>query len=412
MSERQVSVVIVSRNRPAALLHCLKGIEQQFYDPFEVVIVADPKGVAAIAGSIWAGAVKLVEFDRPNISAARNLGIEAAAGEIVAFIDDDAVPEPSWLGHLVAAFQQEDIAAAGGFVRGRNGISFQSKARFVDRVGDHRAIPMTEDAIAHPVPPEGQAVKTEGTNCAFRREWLCELGGFDPAFQFYLDETDLNLRLARAGAKTAIVPMAQVHHGFAASAQRHQSRMPRDLSEIGASQVVFLRKFAPEDRHEAALQNMRKDQRARLLRHMVAGRCEPGDVDRVLATLEAGFKAGETRSVQPLPKLGGASQAFKRFVPSRIFEGSSEIAGRIWSAGRLRRQAAQEVRNGRRVSLFLFSPTTMYHKVRFHPDGYWEQRGGIFGRSDRDQAIFQRETFNSRVIREMNRVQSFRKAED
>jgi GT2 family glycosyltransferase len=63
----------------------------------------------------------------------------------------------------------------------------------------------------------GFVVKTEGTNCAFRRDVLAGLGGFDPAFRYFLDETDVNLRLAEAGARTVIVPRALVHHGSAAS---------------------------------------------------------------------------------------------------------------------------------------------------------------------------------------------------
>ncbi|MCB2123539.1 MAG: glycosyltransferase, partial [Rhodobacteraceae bacterium] len=66
---------------------------------------------------------------------ARNLGLAAAAGEIVAFIDDDAVPEPRWLARLTAPFADPGIAAAGGFVVGRNGISFQWRASCADSHG-------------------------------------------------------------------------------------------------------------------------------------------------------------------------------------------------------------------------------------------------------------------------------------
>ena len=76
--------------------------------------------------------VKSVPFDTSNISAARNAGIAMAAGNVIAIIDDDAVPEPSWLTHLTAPFADPAVAASGGYVIGRNGISFQWKGRTVD----------------------------------------------------------------------------------------------------------------------------------------------------------------------------------------------------------------------------------------------------------------------------------------
>ena len=125
----RVSVVIVSRRRPALLRRCLLGLTQQDLPGFEVVVVADPAGIAAVQGF----AVKTVGFDEPNISAARNLGIAQAGGEVVAFIDDDAVPEPTWLSRLTVPFSDPAVIAATGFVRGRNGVSFQWKAPWARR---------------------------------------------------------------------------------------------------------------------------------------------------------------------------------------------------------------------------------------------------------------------------------------
>ena len=124
-----VSVVIVSRHRAPGLRRCLTGLAQLYYPNFEIVVVADPDGIAAARD--WAGdrPVKLAAFDEPNISTARNLGIAQAAGDLVAFIDDDAAPEPTWLDHLCAPFQDPKVAASGGFVRGRNGKSRQGLRR-------------------------------------------------------------------------------------------------------------------------------------------------------------------------------------------------------------------------------------------------------------------------------------------
>ena len=89
-----VSVVVVSRDRPGRVLSVCWAFLRSQYNAFEIVAVADAKGLAALDD--FKGKIKAVQFDDANISMARNIGIVHSAGEIVAFIDDDAVPEPTW----------------------------------------------------------------------------------------------------------------------------------------------------------------------------------------------------------------------------------------------------------------------------------------------------------------------------
>lgn len=408
MNADRVSVIVVSRHRPDALIRCLTAVEQLCFEPFEVIVVADPAGAQRLAQAGF-GSVKMVAFDEPNISAARNAGLSAAGGEISVFIDDDAVPEPTWLRHLVVPFAEALVAAAGGYVIGRNGISYQHRGRRVDGTGAHRPLQVArpEGEVFNTAP--GDAVKTEGTNCAFRTENLRAMGGFDPAFRFYLDETDVNLRLAAQSARVAIVPRAVVHHGFAASDRRRESRMPMTLHDVGASQAVFLRKHFSGD-PSPVLDAMRREQRARLLRFMVRGDCEPADVGRLLATLEAGFAEGRERELRPLQPIV-PDQSFKPFRPRRIFHGAENLAGRIWQTGSRRRDAAKMVAAGRRCSLYVFSPTARYHTVRFDSRGYWLQQGGLFGRSTRSDPFIKWFGFAARVAREVARVTPFRNCE-
>ncbi|MFU8880742.1 MAG: glycosyltransferase family 2 protein, partial [Rhodobacterales bacterium] len=263
MTQTSVSVVIVSRGRPAALSLCLRAVARLTHPAFEVIVVADPDGLSAVEGLEFSHMIKTVPFDEANISAARNRGVAQAAGQVVAFLDDDAVPEPRWLHHLVSAFDDPDVAAAGGYVRGRNGISFQWRGRILDQTGQAQNVALNSLNPTKLTPPPGWAVKTEGTNMAVRRDVLAQVGGFDPAFRFYMDETDLNMRLARLGHATAIVPLAQVHHGFAASAYRRPDRGVLDLQQIAASTAVFLRKHCPAHRHASLLQAAFKEQRTR-----------------------------------------------------------------------------------------------------------------------------------------------------
>lgn len=92
MSGLSVSVVIVSHGRPDALHVALTVAGQIDHANFEIVVVADRVSLAGLQDHPLAGQIKLVRYDYRNISAARNAGVDAAAGEIIAFIDADCVP--------------------------------------------------------------------------------------------------------------------------------------------------------------------------------------------------------------------------------------------------------------------------------------------------------------------------------
>lgn len=404
-----VSIVIVSRHRPKALRRCLLGISQLSYQLFEIVIVADPDTCAGLRSVPQAAHAKIHAFDDPNISAARNHGIRLAAGDIVAFIDDDSVPEYSWLTHLVAPFRDPTVMATGGYVLGRNGISWQSRAKTVDRAGRDAAIDIPDGRATVLTPTPDRAIKTEGTNMAFRRVPLAQIGGFDDRFRFFLDETDLNWRIGLIGWSTALVPNAVVHHGYLESARRRADRVPTNLTDVGASWGLFLNAYCHKDDIPTRWSDIQNNERARLLRHMVSGALEPGDVGRLMHSLQQGYysKANlfdnqKGSSMRPGPIETG-SEPFSP-CPGTNSDRSDVLAGRIWSLSKLRKQATGIAGSGHRVSLFCFSHTALYHRVRFTDQGYWEQTGGLFGRSLRDQPVFQFWTFSKRLNFEMKRI--------
>ncbi|MCT4554890.1 MAG: glycosyltransferase [Pelagimonas sp.] len=407
MAEQSVSIIVVSRGRPDALALCLTGLSQLDHACFEIVVVGCPQAVGAVQAHPSASAIKLVPFDQPNISIARNLGIAAASGDLVAFIDDDAVPEPLWLRNLTAPFVDAQVEAAGGYVIGRNGISLQWGARRCDPAGDSHPLDLDGPGPHLLSPPDSGAIKTEGTNMAFRRATLLQIGGFDPGYAFYLDETDLNMRLAAQGAITAIVPDAQVHHGFAPSDRRRADRTPTDLTAIGASQWLYLRKYLPEKHRRAAWRTFRKAQRQRLLRLMQRGPLGADDVWRLMRGLDRGRRQAEVAPVQTLPLLTSDNLPFMPH-PGRPGAPRSVISGRSWQARHKRAQAADTTRSGAITSLYLFSPTTLFHHATFTQDGYWEQRGGLFGRSKRQCQVFRYWRFSARVRDEVQRNSAVR----
>jgi GT2 family glycosyltransferase len=405
MARPPVSVVVPSLGRPGELDRCLAGLSKLLYRPYEVVVVACDEGRAAIARHLGQPHVRSVRNDGTGVSAARNAGIEASGGEIIAFIDDDAVPEPTWLDHLVSAMEETRAAAATGFVRGRNGISFQWRGRTIRPDGFIDPLPDRGEAARVPGRDEG-ALMLEGANMAFRRDALLRLGGFDPAFRFYMDDADISLRVRDAGLAAALVPLAQVHHGFAPSRLRRRDRMPLDLYDNGRSLAIFLRRHIGPDGMAPALAAHREGERRRVLRYMVTGHCEPRDVRTLLSRFDHGARDG-TRDDVPAPpgiRPGGGPSIFREDDVPR----TRVLAGRAWSRAGLRRAARDAADRGEVVSLFRFGPTSLYHHVRFDPAGYWEQTGGLFGRADRSEPLVRLRSFRRRLAEEVHRVAKVR----
>lgn len=398
-----VSLIIVSRGRPALLARCLMAVAQMDHPAFEVIVVADPTGLAAVAGQ----PVKALPFDETNISVARNLGVAAAAGDVVAFIDDDAVPEPLWLWHLTQPFADPAVLSAGGFVLGWNGISLEWAGGTVSTALETGALAIPDgQASLHPNRP-GQAIEVKGVNSAYRRQALLQAGGFDPLLRYYMDETELNLRLARLGGLTAVVPLARVHHTKAESRQRHANRVPKSLYDVGFSTGITLRRHAGAAELDLAHHRLCQVEKAKLARLVARRLINAADATQLIGTHDQGFSDALLADLPPCLPLTDGGQNFHPF-PSAT-RPVVVLAGRPWAARSLRTKAAALARQGSIVCLFIFSPTALFHRRRF-AGGVWIQRGGLFGKSDRSDPIFRLWCFGRRLSRESARFMSgFRK---
>ena len=94
----RVSVVINTYNRSAALRQTLLSMAEQRYRDFEVIVVNGPStDDTETVLQPFAGAIKIAKCPEAQLARSRNIGIVESSGDIVAFIDDDAMPEPNWL---------------------------------------------------------------------------------------------------------------------------------------------------------------------------------------------------------------------------------------------------------------------------------------------------------------------------
>ena len=196
----RVSVVVCSCNGARTIRDCLDGLLAIDYPHYEVIVVDDGStdDTAAIAAEY---PFRLIRTPNRGLSSARNTGLEAATGELIAYIDDDARPDPHWLGYLAETFRTSDHAGVGGpnIAPGDDGAI----AKCVAAAPGGPAHVLITDTVAEHIP---------GCNMAFRRESLLAIGGFDPQFRAAGDDVDVCWRLQERGWTLGFNPAAMVWH--------------------------------------------------------------------------------------------------------------------------------------------------------------------------------------------------------
>lgn len=257
-ADLRVSVIISTIDRAEYLERSLQALRHLRYPHFEVIVVEGPSSdTSADILDRWGSRIKRVACPVRNLSASRNLGIRAASGDLVAFIDDDAIAEADWLDRLVEPFGDPCVVATGGAIRNWSGIRFQSRALTVDRGASVRA--STLEAIRS----EGLCPALTGTNFCVRREAAIAAGMFDESYAYFLEESDMQRTLFEAGGKLVYTGRAEVHHMRAPNAHRDAHRVPTDYSRKLASVTYFcLKHRAGEDDRSVVVARVAKQLQA------------------------------------------------------------------------------------------------------------------------------------------------------
>jgi glycogen(starch) synthase len=235
----KASVVINTYNRAASLRRTLEALRYQTFQDFELIVVNGPSsdGTDALIRGLEEG-VRGLDCSDLNLSRSRNVGIEAAAGDVVAFIDDDAIPEPRWLEELMEPYQDDAVGGSGGRVLDHTGIRPQYRYSICDRKGttDFHRDPPFDDCNFRGADP---FVYLQGTNASFRREALEQVGGFDEEIEYNYDEAEVCLQVIDAGWKLAPLAGAIVHHKFLASHMRREAGLFTDPYQPMKNRAYF-----------------------------------------------------------------------------------------------------------------------------------------------------------------------------
>jgi glycosyltransferase involved in cell wall biosynthesis/GT2 family glycosyltransferase len=250
--EPRVSVVINTCNRAPWLQRCLASLERQTYKNFEVVVVNGPStDNTDRVLKRFEGRIQTAATTKRMISVSRNEGIIHAQGEIIAFLDDDALPAEDWLEHIVAPFCRQRVGAVGGCTFRMNGREIEFRNGLLDEEGfvkwDEPSPGLEYDW------QRGMLNTVEGCNCAFRRSALQEIGGFDERIEYYHDEADVVMRIAAKGYFVEHRPRAVVYHEAAPSAVR-KNKFRLNYYPIAKNSVyVALRNYRGSRRSKLAL---------------------------------------------------------------------------------------------------------------------------------------------------------------
>ena len=229
----RISVVVCTYNGHRTIRECLKGLSKVEYPNLEVIVVDDGsvEPVAPIAEEygFW-----VIRTENRGLSNARNTGMEAASGEIVAYIDDDAYPDPHWLIYLAATFIKTTHAGVGG--------PNIAPAGGGDVAG---CVANAPGGPTHVLLSDVEAEHIPGCNMAFRKAALQAIGGFDSQFRIAGDDVDVCWRLQERGWTLGFNPAAMVWHH-----RRNSVRMFwKQQVNYGKAEAMLERKWPEKYNH-------------------------------------------------------------------------------------------------------------------------------------------------------------------
>jgi glycosyltransferase involved in cell wall biosynthesis len=195
-----ITAVVCAYNEERRIGECLESLAKLDYPGLQVV-VCDDGSTDRTLELARSTSFEVLAMPHGGLSAARNAGLSAATGDIVAYLDADAACHPEWPYRLALAFEDPSVVAAGG-----------PNLPFPDAGLVERAVSLSPGGPVEVLITDDRAEHVPGCNLAVRRTALEEIGGFDPAYTAAGDDVDVCWRLLDGGGLIAFSPAALVHH--------------------------------------------------------------------------------------------------------------------------------------------------------------------------------------------------------
>jgi len=211
ISNIEISLVVPTYNRGLLLVDTLEGICRCIGE-YEIIVVDQsleelPEILAAVETRPEIRYFRISEIGLPN---ARNFGISKARGEIILFCDDDVIPSAGLVAAHLKNYRDQGIGGIAGRVLPKNGRTISKANGPVGRISQWTGnqVDRFDSTI------RAEVDHAQGCNMSFRRKVLEKIGGFDTRFggSAFLEETDVCLRVKRAGYRIIFDPEAELIH--------------------------------------------------------------------------------------------------------------------------------------------------------------------------------------------------------
>lgn len=242
------SLVINTVDRARQLAETLADLKKHWNSNDELILVLGPCDDGSEEVIVSCGMPhRLVHCPERNLSVSRNAGLVVASGEFVAYLDDDASPEAGWLDALISPLQGDPEAeVAAGFILDGSGQRYLDQWVVADELGRSYWCDSAEAADAQ-IARIGACrafLRAVGCNMAFRRRTLLAHGGFDPAYRYFLEETDMTRRIGLAGGRCVVAPASRVRHRLGTNPVRSALVPLDDRLTVVRSLMHYLGRFA------------------------------------------------------------------------------------------------------------------------------------------------------------------------
>jgi GT2 family glycosyltransferase len=308
-----VTVILPTYKRPDLLPACLDALEQQTHRPMEVIVIdQSPDSLTRdimSARRSESHRYRYIHSDVAGVSLARNLGLREAAGNLIAFTDDDAVPEPGWISGFVRAFESTPADVVGGKILA---LWEGTRPRWFP---DSRAYLVGIFDPGGPLAPFPEASLPMSGNMAVRRAVIENVGGFDedaglrPGRPISGEDSLFAWKAIGAGLRLYYQPEAVVHHRVPKSRMRRRYYLRRSYLEgVSLVDIEERRGVLTSERLAGMVRAHRKILRDHCF---AAARClslAPWDDPRVLSHLgEAALSAGLLDSCQKVRRKRSAT---------------------------------------------------------------------------------------------------------